>query len=174
MLIILSGLPGVGKTTIARQLARDLPAVLVRIDSIEQGIRSSGLLTGSLDDAGYRAGYGVAADNLRLGLTVVADSVNPLRVTRAAWRNVARHAGTRSLDVEIVCTDGVEHRRRVEGRAPDLAGHRLPTWDEVIARDYEPWDADRIVIDTAAIGVEQAAATISSHLDRTRATPGSF
>ena len=33
MLIILSGLPGVGKTTIARELARRLDAVHVRIDT---------------------------------------------------------------------------------------------------------------------------------------------
>jgi predicted kinase len=174
MLIILSGLPGVGKTTIARQLARRLPAVLVRIDSIEQSIRNSGVLKASVDDAGYRAGYAVAEDNLRLGLLVVADSVNPLAITRAAWRSVAQRGGTRSLDVEIVCTDLIEHRRRVEGRVPDLPGHRLPTWDEAIGRHYEPWDGDRIVIDTAAVGVEEAAATVFSHVDRSPATPDSF
>ena len=35
MLTVLSGLPGVGKTTIARELARSLAAVYLRIDSIE-------------------------------------------------------------------------------------------------------------------------------------------
>ena len=76
MLIILAGLPGTGKTTIARGLARQLGAVHIRIDSIEQAIRGSGVLVASLDDAGYRAAYAVAADNLRLGHTVIADSVN--------------------------------------------------------------------------------------------------
>src|SRR5271165_1678080 len=36
MLIILGGLPGTGKTAIARELARQLGAVHVRIDSIEE------------------------------------------------------------------------------------------------------------------------------------------
>ena len=36
VLIILSGLPGTGKTTIARELAMAVLAVHVRIDSIEQ------------------------------------------------------------------------------------------------------------------------------------------
>jgi predicted kinase len=31
---------------------------------------------------GYVVGYQMAPDNLRLGLDVVADSVNPLQVTR--------------------------------------------------------------------------------------------
>jgi predicted kinase len=42
MLIILGGLPATGKTTIARELARQLGAAHVRIDSIEQAIWDSG------------------------------------------------------------------------------------------------------------------------------------
>ena len=66
MLIILAGLPGTGKTTIARELARLPGAVHVRIDSIEQAIRESGVVVASLDDAGYRAGY---ADLTRIWMT---------------------------------------------------------------------------------------------------------
>ena len=39
--ISFSGLPGVGKTTIARELARQIGAVHLSIDTIEQAIRSS-------------------------------------------------------------------------------------------------------------------------------------
>jgi len=67
MLIIFGGLPGTGKTAIAQQLARELGAVYLRIDSMEQAIRECGVVSKSLDDAGYRVGYAVAEDNLRLG-----------------------------------------------------------------------------------------------------------
>jgi len=73
MLIVFGGLPGVGKTTVARELARRLGAVHVRIDSIEQAIRTCGMARGTLDDAGYRVGYAVAGDNLRIGRIVIAD-----------------------------------------------------------------------------------------------------
>jgi hypothetical protein len=43
----------------------------------------------------------------------------------------------------------VTHRRRVESRVADIAGHRLPTWQEVLERDYRAWDRPRLVIDTA-------------------------
>jgi len=42
MLIIFGGLPGTGKTTIARELSSQLGAMYVRVDSIEQAIRDSG------------------------------------------------------------------------------------------------------------------------------------
>jgi predicted kinase len=164
MLIILSGLPGSGKTAIAREVARRLPAVHVRIDSIEQAIRGAGVLQGSIDDAGYRVGYAVAEDNLRLGLDVVADSVNPLPLTRAAWRAAAARAGVRSIDVEIVCSDQAIHRRRVEERVADLPGHRLPTWAEVEAREYHAWTDGRLLIDTASTSVENAVRMVIAGL----------
>src|SRR5918993_3711568 len=128
MLIILSGLPGTGKTTIARRLASQVEGVHIRIDSIEQAIRESGVITVSLDDAGYRVGYAVAQDNLQLGRIVIADSVNPLQLTRDAWRDVARRANVASLDVEITCSDVAEHRRRIETRTSGLAGWKELSW----------------------------------------------
>jgi|SRR6185295_3279087 len=160
MLIILAGLPGTGKTTIARELARQLRAVHVRIDSIEQAVRESGVVVVSLDDAGYRVGYAVAEDNLRLGHTVIADSVNPLRATRNAWVEVANQVAVDFVEIEIICSDPQEHRRRVETRTADISGLRLPTWPDVVAREYHTWDRERTVIDTARESLEQAMATI--------------
>lgn len=87
-LVIFSGLPGVGKSSIARELARGINAVYLRIDSIEQALRDSAALIQPMNDAGYRVAYAMAEDNLSLGLTVVADCVNPISITRDAWRDV--------------------------------------------------------------------------------------
>jgi predicted kinase len=163
MLIILGGLPGVGKTTLALELARRLGAVHIRIDSIEQAIRESGVTVVSLDDAGYRVGYALAEDNLRLGRIVIADSVNPLPITRDAWLAVADRAEVTAIEIEVVCSDPAEHRRRVEqrlSRRTTLFGG--PTWEEVMARDYRAWDRKHVVIDTAGRTIEQAVATLQA------------
>ncbi len=149
MRVIFSGLPGVGKTVIARELARQIGAMHLRIDSIEQAIRCSAIENQPLDDLGYRVAYAVAEDNLRLGGTVIADSVNPLQVTRDAWVNVAKRAGVRAVEIEIICSAPEEHRRRVETRAPDIPGLTMPTWAAVAAREYHPWDREHLVIPRA-------------------------
>ena len=156
VLIIFGGLSGVGKTTIAKELARKIGAAYVRIDSIEQALRNSGKLAGDMDDSGYRAAYGIAEEHLRSSRSVIADCVNPLPVTRDAWRAVAQVSGARLVEVEVLCSDKEEHRRRVEQRRCDIPGLRLPQWEEVLAREYEPWDRAHLVVDTAHCTVSQA------------------
>ena len=78
MLIIFAGLPGTGKSKLANELARRIGATFLRIDSIEQAITGSSLRIHPVEDAGYLVGYALAEDNLRLGGTVIADSVNPI------------------------------------------------------------------------------------------------
>ena len=159
MLVVLSGLPGVGKTTIARELATAMDAVYVRIDSIEQALRNAGW---KVKREGYSVAHAVSEDNLQLGRHVVADCVNPWPLTRSEWLAVANRAGVRAVNVEVVCSDIDEHRRRVESRSPDITGHSLPTWSEVVERDYRPWEGERLIIDTARCDVRQNVQSILS------------
>jgi len=156
MLVIFAGLPGTGKTSIARDLARELGAVYLRIDSIEQAILASSASRWTREDTGYRVAYSVAGDNLRLGRTVIADSVNPLRITRDAWRDVAQRANAAAVEIEITCSDYGQHRDRVETRVADNPAARLPTWQEVASRQYEVWNRDPIVIDTASQSISES------------------
>jgi len=149
MLIVLAGLPGTGKSTIARALAAEFHAVWLRIDSIEQAIRASGPVGDDLRDTGYRVAYAVAEDNLRHGLTVIGDSVNPWMLTRNAWRDVGLRVGARVLEIETICSDRAEHRRRIESRLIDVPGLVGPDWHAVVSRDYHAWDREHLTVDTA-------------------------
>ncbi len=112
--------------------------------------------------------FAIASSNLKLGNTVVADSVNPVAESRQGWRNVVRAThGTRLIEVEIICSDKDEHRRRVEERAPDINGFALPTWASIVSHDYLPWTEPRLIADTATLSVSDAVKMIKRQIDLT-------
>ena len=162
-LVVVGGLPGAGKSTLSVGVAAELDATYLRIDSLEQAIHDA-LNPPSIEAAGYLAAQAVAADNLRLGRIVVVDCVNPWMLTRDAFRDLAREADAGCVEVEVVCSDPVEHRTRVEGRAGDLPGLKLPTWQDVLNRDYRPWERERYVIDTAGRTANMCVEELATHV----------
>jgi predicted kinase len=106
----------------------------------------------------------LAASNLANGLAVVADCVNPGRATREGWRTTAASVGARIVEIEIICSDLDEHRRRVETRQFDIDGLILPSWQHVLQRDYTSWVEPHLVIDTAGFTPDQAITVIEGHI----------
>ncbi len=168
MLVIFAGLPGTGKTSLANELARRIGATYLRIDSIEQAITDSSLRIHPVEDAGYLVGYALAEDNLRLGGTVITDSVNPIQLTRTAWLSAAERTGCEGIEVEVVCSDAIEHRKRIESRTAEISGLNLPTWQDVLDREYHPWGRDHFVIDTAGKSVMQCVDELLASLPSLR------
>jgi predicted kinase len=165
MLIVFGGLPGTGKTTISRALATRRSATYLRIDAIEQAIRDAGVLAGGVGPAGYGVANVLAETNLTNGQTVVADCVNPVAESRAAWRAIASRAQARLIEIEVICSDPLEHRRRVEGRKPDIPSLVYPTWQAVLDREYAAWEEPHLLVDTAHLTPDDAIATVERYID---------
>lgn len=166
LLIIFGGLPATGKTTLAKNLAQLLGATYLRIDTIEQALRDSSTANLEINEEGYRIAYAVAEDNLRLGRAVISDSVNPICLSRDAWIDVAHRAQARAVEVEVICSDLQLHRQRVETRLVDIRGLKLPTWEQVVSREYDPWDREHIVIDTAGRSAAESVEELRTALPR--------
>jgi len=158
VLYIFSGLPGTGKSTLAQLLASELAAVYLRVDSIEQALKDISQLEVGVE--GYHAAYRLAADNLMLGLSVIADSCNPIAITRREWEAVAKASHAEFINIEITCSDEDEHQRRVVSRRTAHDELTLPTWEQVLAREYHAWQEHRVIIDTAGYSVEESFAQL--------------
>lgn len=166
MLIVLGGLPATGKTTIASQLAEATAAVHLRVDTIEQAIVRSGHSDHPVGAAGYVVGYALAGDLLRQGFSVIAESVNPIALTRDAWRDVASEHHADVYEVELICSDPAEHEHRATTRTIDIPGLIPPTWTEIQAREYHPWHRDHITIDTAGHTPTSCVTNILAEIQR--------
>lgn len=147
MLIIFSGLPGCGKSTLAAHLAHNLGATYLRIDTIEKVLKTRE--NPQVGQIGYEIAQDQALENLRLGNPVVADCVNPVPESRSAWLRIAELAECESRTIEVVCSDTKEHQERVEARFASTPGNTVPNWSQVESRRYEPWSDAHLLFDTA-------------------------
>lgn len=164
-LISFSGLPGVGKTTLARELAKQIKGVHLRVDSVEAAMKNSVLKIHPAEDAGYLVLASLAKDNLLLGLDVIVDTVNPAEITRKMWTEAASGAKADLINVEVICEDIRVHRERVENRTNDIEGLVVPSWEKVVARRIEPWMKDCLTVDTSKLSVSECVAKIIKTFD---------
>ncbi len=157
-LYIFSGLPAVGKSTLAQLLAKHLRILYVRIDTVEQGLRD--LCNLDVEGEGYQLSYRIIQDNLLLGLSAISDSCNTEEFVRREWEAVAANVGAKFVNIEIVCTDPKEHELRAIKRKSTVANLKPPSWDKIKNRIYEPWGSEVITIDTAGSSVGDSFNTL--------------
>ena len=157
-LIIFSALPGCGKTTLAKRLAQEYGFLHVRLDTIEQSMLRTASDFIDENGTGYDIAYHIALDNLQLDQSVIADTVNSMLITQNAWRDIAETANARYFEVELICSDKSEHKRRVEMRKADIQGHDVPTWQDVQKRDFARIEAPDLIIDTSKFCIKESIA----------------
>ena len=150
-LIVLSGLPGSGKSVLAEGLSRSLSVPVFSIDPIEAAMWRGGLAKAQTGIAAYDVAIALADEHLRLGHSVIADAVNPVDAPRAAWRNLAAKYRAELRIIECICADEAVHRRRIEARVRSIDGMPEITWVRVLERraEYEAWADARLTLDTS-------------------------
>jgi len=149
-IIVVAGLPGVGKSTLAESLARHLQLPVFSVDPIESAIIRSGFdRSFETGLAAYLVAEQLADEHLKIGMSVIIDAVSPVVEAREMWRGLARKHGADLRIIECVL-DPVLHRQRVEARVRGLPGIPELTWEAVEARrqEYLLWREERLIIDT--------------------------
>jgi predicted kinase len=163
-LIVLTGLPGSGKTTIAEGVAHKLGYPVFSVDPIESSMLSVGMKRNYTTGlAAYRVAQILADENLRLGQSVIIDAVNAVPEARQAWEKLARKYKAKLIIIECVYGDETLHRDRVTARVRRLPGFNELTWQEVQEdrKRYKKWQRKHLILDSA----DPAESNISSAID---------
>jgi predicted kinase len=171
VLVVISGLPGTGKSTIAEAVARRVRAVCLSVDEVEESLLGVGLPSDwTTGVAAYEAVAAAARENLRLGHTVIVDAVNDSEPARDTWRRAAEAGSAAVVFVLLTPPAAREHRRRLEQRERGLVHQSEPTWEDVQARAeaFEAWRDPPVLVD-AGRPVEVVIDEVAAVVERRRA-----
>ena len=164
MLIVVAGLPGSGKSTMAVDLGRALRCAVLGVDQAEAAMWRAGVSpSGPTHHAAYLVVGALAAEQLALGHDVIVDAVNGPEQARAQWRDLAGQTGAELRFIVVECRDDRVYRDRVARRSRSIEGFPEPTWEGVLRRraQFPPWTDERLVIDS----VNPRAANIQAALE---------
>jgi predicted kinase len=142
-LIVLSGLPGSGKSVLAESLSRALSVPIFSIDPIETAMWRAGLAKTETGVAAYEVAQALADEHLRLRHSVIVDAVNPAEAPRAAWRNLAAKHRVSLKIIECACSDETMLRQRIESRVHSTAATHELTWARLLQRRARIRSMDR-------------------------------
>ncbi len=153
-LIIFAGLPGTGKSSLAEAAGRALGIPVFAKDWLEGVLVRCQLQPKTADGpslgfASYELLTTLAERQLRLGQSVILDSVAGTQTIRAQWQDLAvRHSAVWRV-IECICSDEPAHRARLNGRVRGIPGWHELTWADVesVAANYAPWHEPRLVMD---------------------------
>lgn len=146
-LFVVCGLPGVGKTTVAREIAERVGGELLRTDVVRKDLFSDPEYT----DEEAEAVYGELLDRARATLDAETDAVvDGTFKTRAVRDRARRAAGAADAAVQFVKVECAEDvvRERIRARTDDasdadFAVHRL------FRAEYEPVAVDHVTVDNS-------------------------
>ena len=148
MLIIVSGLPGSGKSYFASRLAARLDAEYINSDKTRMAMNRMGRY--SVEDKWlvYDRMAELAAGFLDLGKDVVLDGTFYLRTFRERFAELARRRNTDIQYIEVIADDAIVRQRLSRPRKYSEADYKV---HEVIRNLFEPFDQPHLVLSQGMI-----------------------
>lgn len=148
-LVLFSGPPGVGKSTLSYALARYTGWSILAKDQIDRTLERLGL-EHLPRTTGYELMLDLAELQLRNGVSVILDAIFPRRGFRGRASEIAARNGSRMYAVVCACSDRPLWRSRVDNRPEMVAGWTPADWTEAqrVEASFEPWTDAHLLLDS--------------------------
>jgi predicted kinase len=170
-LVMLAGLPGTGKSTLARRLAEALPAVIIESDRVRQTL---------FDPPGYGAEESrrvhlvchiLMGWYLRHYYHVVYDATNLYEYHRQLVYRLAERSGARLVVAEVIASEDVVRQRLAPHRREPSSRENYSDadWDVYVTmrRRAEPIRRQHLRLDTSQgdldSAIQELRAAVGSH-----------
>jgi len=138
-LILFSGLPGTGKSTLASRLARELQIPLLCIDDVIGDVPENAGIP--FWDSKVAILLRLVEVQLELGLSVIVDSVF-MNMDRYHAQELARNYGAAFYPVHVFLSDDRVWEERVTARCEEMGDKDVATWERIQHQRerFRPWE----------------------------------
>jgi predicted kinase len=152
-LVIVSGLPGTGKSYFSRKLAERLPSAVIESDALRKQLFPTPTYSAEESHRLFNACHRLIEELLGKGVPVILDATNLVEHHREPLYRIARRLGAKLIIVRVEAPRELV-RQRLQGRAEGInredksdAGwsiyQRMRTRVERISRNYFAVDTSR-------------------------------
>lgn len=153
MLLVFSGLPATGKTTLAKKVARKINAEVLRTDAIRKEIIREPKYTEEEKELVYREMFSRAEKLISSGKNVILDANFYRQSQRDETRKIAGRTGTKFFLIEAICPeDKIRGRMKLRKKSGDESDAKKMEIYYKIKRAWEPISGPHIVVDTSERG----------------------
>ncbi len=149
MLVIICGLPGTGKTTLAREVAKHIPAVHISSDAIRMMLLRKRTYSEKEKEGVYKAMFKKAEELITGGRSVVLDATFYKKMLREKARAIADKTKSKFFLVECTTPESVLRERmfaRKRGESESEADFEVY---KKIKEIFEPIEDEHLIVDTS-------------------------
>ena len=160
ILVVVSGLPGTGKSFFSRHLSEDFPLAVLETDSLRRALVERPTYDAQESARLFRACHRLIAELLRQSIPALLDATNLVEANRELLYHIADQVGAKLVMIQVMASEVVV-RQRLKARNYNLRreDHSEADWgvyqkmrstSESIGRDHYVVDTSRDI--TPAIG----------------------